>query len=101
MRGEAMAAADIIDWFSEEARRAYGRIIPARVLGIRQNVVQEPIGVVAAFTPWNFPINQAVRKISAALAAGCSIMVKGPEETQASCPEPIRAFADAGSRRVA
>lgn len=95
-RGEAAASADIIEWFSEEARRAYGRIIPPRIHGVRQLVVQEPIGVVAAFTPWNFPINQAVRKISAALAAGCSIVVKGPEETPASCAELIRAFAEAG-----
>ncbi|EJL30475.1 NAD-dependent succinate-semialdehyde dehydrogenase [Novosphingobium sp. AP12] len=95
-KGEAMSAADLIDWFAEEGRRAYGRIIPARIPGVYQLVVKEPVGPVAAFTPWNFPINQAVRKISAALAAGCSIIVKGPEETPASCAELIRAFADAG-----
>jgi len=59
-------------------------------------VTKEPVGPVAAFTPWNFPINHAVRKISAALAAGCSIIVKGPEETPASCMELVRAYADAG-----
>ena len=58
--------------------------------------MKEPVGPVAAFTPWNFPINQVVRKLSAALAAGCSIIVKAPEETPASPAELIRAFADAG-----
>ena len=93
---EAMAAGDVIDWFAEEARRAYGRIIPARAGNVHSFVAHEPVGPVAAFTPWNFPINQAVRKIAAALAAGCSIIVKGPEETPASCAELVRAFADAG-----
>jgi succinate-semialdehyde dehydrogenase / glutarate-semialdehyde dehydrogenase len=95
-KGETLAGADVIDWFAEEARRAYGRVIPARAEGVYQLVVKEPVGPVAAFTPWNFPINQAVRKTSAALAAGCSIILKGPEETPASCAELIRCFADAG-----
>lgn len=93
---EVLAGADVIDWFAEEARRAYGRVIPARAEGVYQLVVKEPVGPVAAFTPWNFPINQVVRKLSAALAAGCSIIVKAPEETPASPAELIRAFADAG-----
>jgi succinate-semialdehyde dehydrogenase/glutarate-semialdehyde dehydrogenase len=93
---EVLAGADIIDWFGEEARRAYGRVIPARAEGVYQLVIKEPVGPVAAFTPWNFPINQVVRKLSAALAAGCSIIVKAPEETPASPAELIRAFADAG-----
>ncbi|WP_127088533.1 NAD-dependent succinate-semialdehyde dehydrogenase [Aquabacter cavernae] len=95
-RMETLAAADIIDWFAEEARRAYGRVIPARGQGVYQLVIKEPVGPVAAFTPWNFPINQVVRKLSAALAAGCSIIVKAPEETPASPAELIRAFVDAG-----
>ena len=93
---ETMGAADTIDWFAEEARRAYGRVVPARAEGVYQLVIKEPVGVVAAFTPWNFPINQAVRKIAAGLAAGCAIILKGPEETPASCAEMVRAFADAG-----
>ena len=93
---EVMAAADVIDWFAEEARRTYGRVIPARAEGVYQLVIKEPVGPVAAFTPWNFPINQVVRKLSCALAAGCSIIVKAPEETPASPAELIRAFADAG-----
>jgi succinate-semialdehyde dehydrogenase / glutarate-semialdehyde dehydrogenase len=95
-KGETLAGADVIDWFAEEARRAYGRIVPARAEGIYQLVIKEPVGPVAAFTPWNFPINQVVRKLSAALAAGCSIIVKAPEETPASPAELIRCFGDAG-----
>ncbi len=95
-KGETMLAADVIEWFAEEAPRTYGRIIPARGDGIYQLVVKEPLGIVAAFTPWNFPINQAVRKVSAGLAAGCAIILKGPEETPGSCAELVRAFADAG-----
>jgi succinate-semialdehyde dehydrogenase/glutarate-semialdehyde dehydrogenase len=93
---EIMGGADTIDWFAEEARRAYGRVIPARAEGVYQLVIKEPVGPVAAFTPWNFPINQIVRKLSAALATGCSIIVKAPEETPASPAELIRAFVDAG-----
>ena len=95
-RMEVMAGADTIDWFAEEGRRAYGRVIPARPMDVYQLVIKEPVGPVAAFTPWNFPINQIVRKLSAALAAGCSIIVKAPEETPASPAELIRAFIDAG-----
>ena len=95
-KGEIHNGADTIDWFAEEGRRAYGRVIPARAPGVYQLVVKEPVGPVAAFTPWNFPINQIVRKLSAALAAGCSIIVKAPEETPASPAELIRAFVDAG-----
>ncbi|ABM31956.1 NAD-dependent succinate-semialdehyde dehydrogenase [Paracidovorax citrulli] len=94
---EAMAAADIIEWFADEGQRIYGRIVPARgSLAVRQLVLKDPVGPVAAFTPWNFPINQVVRKLAAALASGCSILVKAPEETPASPAELIRAFADAG-----
>lgn len=95
-RGEVLSGAEIIEWFAEEARRTYGRIIPARREAVLQLSTREPIGPVAAFSPWNFPINQVVRKLSAALAAGCSIIVKAPEETPASPAELIRAFADAG-----
>jgi succinate-semialdehyde dehydrogenase/glutarate-semialdehyde dehydrogenase len=95
-KAEILNGADTIEWFAEEGRRTYGRVIPARGEGIYQLVVKEPVGPVAAFTPWNFPINQIVRKLSAALAAGCSIIVKAPEETPASPAELIRAFADAG-----
>ncbi|WP_157267321.1 NAD-dependent succinate-semialdehyde dehydrogenase [Azohydromonas aeria] len=96
-KGEALAAADIIEWFAEEGFRVYGRIVPSRAnLAIRQMVLKDPVGPVAAFTPWNFPINQVVRKVGAALAAGCSMLVKAPEETPAGPAALIRAFADAG-----
>jgi succinate-semialdehyde dehydrogenase/glutarate-semialdehyde dehydrogenase len=95
-KGETAFGADIIDWFAEEARRTYGRVIPARMSGVTQLVVKEPVGPVAAFTPWNFPINQAVRKLSGAVAAGCSIILKGPEETPASCAALVKCFVDAG-----
>ncbi|WP_028604351.1 NAD-dependent succinate-semialdehyde dehydrogenase [Ottowia thiooxydans] len=95
-KGEVLSAADIIEWFAEEGRRTYGRIVPPRNMAADQRVLKEPVGPVAAFTPWNFPINQVVRKVSAALATGCSILVKGPEETPASPAELMRAFSDAG-----
>jgi succinate-semialdehyde dehydrogenase/glutarate-semialdehyde dehydrogenase len=96
-KGEAMAAADIIEWFADEGLRVYGRIVPSRFsLAQRQMVIKDPVGVVAAFTPWNFPINQVVRKLGAALASGCAMIVKAPEETPAAPAQLIKAFADAG-----
>ncbi|WP_430398566.1 NAD-dependent succinate-semialdehyde dehydrogenase [Ferrovibrio sp.] len=95
-KGETLLAGDIMDWFAEEARRTYGRVVPPRAEGVYQLVVKEPVGPVAAFTPWNFPINQAVRKVSAAIAAGCSIILKGPEETPAACAALVQAYLDAG-----
>ena len=95
-KGETLGAADSIDWYAEEGRRAYGRIIPSRATGIFQYVFKEPVGVVAAFTPWNFPLNQVVKKVAAAFAAGCTAIVKGPEETPASVAELIKAFDEAG-----
>jgi DNA-binding transcriptional LysR family regulator len=97
---EAMAAADIIEWFAEEGFRVYGRIVPsARQPAMRQMVMKDPVGPVAAFTPWNFPINQVVRKLGAALAAGCSMLVKAAERRRPRPAELIRAFADAGVPR--
>lgn len=93
---EVLGSADIIEWFAEEGRRAYGRIIPARADGVRNMVIQEPIGPVAGFSPWNFPVSQAARKIGGALAAGCSIIVKCPEETPGSPIGFVKCFHDAG-----
>ncbi len=93
---EVLSAADIIDWFAGEGQRAYGRIIPARADGVRNMVILEPIGPVAGFAPWNFPVTQAVRKIAAALAAGCSIILKCPEETPGSPIGLVSCFHDAG-----
>ncbi len=93
---EILGCADFLDWFAEEGRRTYGRMIPARGEGIYNLVMKEPVGPVAAFTPWNFPMSQAVRKLGAALSAGCSVVIKPPEETPASPAELIRVLADAG-----
>jgi succinate-semialdehyde dehydrogenase/glutarate-semialdehyde dehydrogenase len=94
---ETLAACDIIDWFADEGLRVYGRIVPSRLnVSIRQMVIKDPVGPVAAFTPWNFPINQIVRKIGGGLAAGCSMLVKAPEETPAAPAALVKAFADAG-----
>ena len=98
-RGEIERGAEMCDWMAGETQRIYGRLIPARTANVTQMVVKEPVGVVAAFTPWNFPLNQIVRKVAGALAAGCSIIVKGAEETPASCAELVRAFMDAGAAR--
>ena len=87
---------DQIEWFAEEGRRAYGRIIPSRLKAVNQFVFKEPVGVVAAFTPWNWPVQQTARKIGPALASGCSIIVKGPEETPTSTAEFVKAFDEAG-----
>jgi succinate-semialdehyde dehydrogenase/glutarate-semialdehyde dehydrogenase len=95
-RLEVLVTADIIEWFAEEGRRAYGRIVPGRAKNTRQLVVQEPVGVVAAFTPWNFPTLTPARKIGASLAAGCAIIIKASEETPGSCVELVRCFVDAG-----
>jgi len=95
-RLEVLAGAEIIEWFGNEALRIYGRIIPARNPAAHQMVLKEPVGPVAAFTPWNFPVNQIVRKLGAALAAGCSFLVKAPEETPASPAALLACFVDAG-----
>jgi len=95
-RIEVLTSADIIDWYAEEGRRAYGRVVPGRQKGVRQIVLREPVGVVAAFTPWNFPTLTPVRKIAGALAAGCTIIIKASEETPGGCVELVKCFADAG-----
>ena len=94
--GEVMMCAEHADWHAEECRRIYGRIIPSRVDGVRQLVLREPIGVCAAFTPWNFPFNQAIRKVVAALGAGCTIVLKGPEDAPSGVVALARLFHDAG-----
>jgi succinate-semialdehyde dehydrogenase/glutarate-semialdehyde dehydrogenase len=93
---EVANGADITEWFAEEGRRAYGRVIPARQPDTLQIAHVEPIGPVAAFSPWNFPVSQAVRKIAGSLAAGCSIILKGPEDTPGAVCEIVRCFVDAG-----
>jgi succinate-semialdehyde dehydrogenase/glutarate-semialdehyde dehydrogenase len=94
--GEVMRCADHCDWHAEECRRIYGRVIPARLPNVRQFVLREPVGVCAAFTPWNFPYNQAIRKIAAAVGAGCTIVLKGPEDTPSAVVAIARMFHEAG-----
>lgn len=94
--GEIMSCSEHVDWHAEECRRIYGRVIPPRNPDVRQFVVREPIGVCAAFTPWNFPYNQAIRKIAAALGAGCTIVLKGPEDSPSAVMAIARMFHEAG-----
>jgi succinate-semialdehyde dehydrogenase/glutarate-semialdehyde dehydrogenase len=94
-RGEALAAAAMLDFHAGEAVRIYGRVLP-RPSGMRSLVLQQPVGPVAAFCAWNFPILNVVRKLSPALASGCSIILKPSEETPGSAVETIRCFQDAG-----
>lgn len=93
---EVKVCAEHADWHAEECRRIYGRIIPARRPDVHQYVVREPVGVCAAFTPWNFPFNQAIRKMVAALGAGCTLVLKGPETAPSAVVALARLFHDAG-----
>lgn len=94
--GEIRFAADHADWHAEEARRIYGRIIPSRDPRVQQLVTREPVGVCIAFTPWNFPFSQALRKVVAALASGCTIILKGPAESPSSTVAIGRLMQEAG-----
>jgi succinate-semialdehyde dehydrogenase/glutarate-semialdehyde dehydrogenase len=94
--GEVVSCSEHAEWHAEECRRIYGRVVPSRNPDVRQFVVREPIGVCAAFTPWNFPYNQAIRKIAAALGAGCTIILKGPEDSPSAVMAIARMFHDAG-----
>ena len=102
--GEVVACSEHCDWHAEECRRIYGRVIVPRLPNVRQMVLREPVGVCAAFTPWNFPYNQAIRKISAAVGAGCTIIIKGAEEARLArrhrpCPRS-RPAAGCAQRRL-
>jgi succinate-semialdehyde dehydrogenase / glutarate-semialdehyde dehydrogenase len=79
--GEVAGTADHLRWFAEEARRAYGRIVPNQVDGKRHLIVKSPMGVVGAISPWNFPLILAVRKMAPALAAGCTVVLKPASQT--------------------
>ena len=93
--GETGAAADQFEWYSEETKRIYGQIIESRNHESRMAVIYQPVGVVAAFSAWNFPALLPARKIAAALAAGCSIIIKPAGETPASCAALVQACHDA------
>lgn len=96
-RIETLSAADTTEWFAEEGRRTYGRVVPSRDPShIRYQVLRQPVGPVAAFSPWNIPSLIPARKIGASLAAGCSCVIKPAEETPGTCLQLARALADAG-----
>jgi succinate-semialdehyde dehydrogenase/glutarate-semialdehyde dehydrogenase len=95
-RIEVQMAAEVFDWYAEEGRRAYGRVLPQRLPGQRMTIVKEPVGPVAAFAPWNFPVGNPVRKIGAALAAGCTCILKPAEESAGTALAVARALHDAG-----
>lgn len=93
---ELQFAVGVLRWYAEEGKRAYGRIIPSRTPGIRQLMIKEPVGPACAFVAWNFPANNAMRKIAGALAAGCSMLIKPSEETPGTAVAIARCFQDAG-----
>ncbi len=95
--GEVQFCADAVRWYAEEARRAYGRVIPARLPGVRQITLKEPVGPALGFAAWNFPAGNVALKIGAALAAGCSIIVKPSDETPGTAVAIGRCFHDAGA----
>lgn len=94
-RAEVLRACDIIEWDANEGKRLYGRVIPAEE-GMRHLALREPLGIVAAFSPWNFPVSSPARKVAGALSAGCAIILKPSEETPAGAIQLAQAFLDAG-----
>ncbi len=98
-RIETQRSADIFEWYGEEARRAYGRVLMPRAAGQRLTVTKEPVGPVAAFGPWNFPTGNPARKLGAAIAAGCPVIMKPAEEAPCAALEIARCLIDAGVAR--
>jgi succinate-semialdehyde dehydrogenase/glutarate-semialdehyde dehydrogenase len=95
-RGEVAYAASYVEWFAEEATRSNGEVIPAPVVGRRMFALKEPVGVVAAITPWNFPAAMIARKIAPALAAGCTVVCKPAEDTPLTSLALVRLAEEAG-----
>lgn len=95
-KAELLIAADLLDWMAEEGRRVYGRLVPSVEPLARQMIRKDPIGVVAAFTPWNFPAASTMRKIGASLAVGCACIIKPSEETPATAIGIAKALQEAG-----
>src|SRR6476620_4812087 len=92
---EVLASAQLFDWYAEDAKRDYGRTL-VRPAGQLSRVIRQPVGPTATFTPWNFPIYLLAKKVSAALAAGCTVISRPPHETPGCCTELFRALGDAG-----
>ncbi|APV50025.1 NAD-dependent succinate-semialdehyde dehydrogenase [Betaproteobacteria bacterium GR16-43] len=95
-KGEVLSSCEIIEWNADEGRRLYGRLVPSRASNISVQVVHEPVGPVAAFTPWNFPMTTPVRKVTGSLAAGCTCVIKPAEETPLTCLALAKALEDSG-----
>ncbi|WP_137871608.1 NAD-dependent succinate-semialdehyde dehydrogenase [Sphingopyxis sp. 2PD] len=94
-RGEILSASSLLEYFAEGGKRIEGRVVQ-RPAGQRAMVLRQPVGPVAAFSPWNFPVNLMVKKIAPALAAGCVVIAKAPEETPGCTSATMRCLADAG-----
>lgn len=95
-KGEVLGAADNFLWYAEEAKRVYGETIPSSVPGKRLFVLRQPVGVVAAITPWNFPVNMVARKLAPAFAAGCTVILKPAESTPLSAIRLFELMEEAG-----
>ncbi|MBT8360282.1 MAG: NAD-dependent succinate-semialdehyde dehydrogenase [Deltaproteobacteria bacterium] len=95
-KGEVAMSIDHLQWFAEEARRAYGRVVPQQAEGKRHIVIRQPVGVVGAIAPWNFPLVLALRKVAPALAAGCTVVLKPASATPLSAIELARCVEAAG-----
>jgi succinate-semialdehyde dehydrogenase/glutarate-semialdehyde dehydrogenase len=96
-KGEVLAAAETIDWFADEARRIHGETLPGRTARQRFMTIREPVGPVAAFTAWNFPVVLQARKIAPALAAGCTVVCRPAEEGTGAVALMVRCFVEAGA----
>lgn len=94
-RAEVDVAADMVQWYAEQARRVYGRIVPSPVASTDYEVRKEPVGPCLLMSPWNVPVILAARKIGGALASGCACIVKPPEETPASVAKMVECFVGA------
>src|SRR5215471_8906297 len=95
-KGEVLHSADTFEWFAEEGKRAYGQVIPPRELGKRHMTLKHPVGVVAAISPWNFPILLQARKIAPALAVGCTIVCRPASQTPLSLVQVFECMVEAG-----
>lgn len=95
-RNEVQYGADFLLWYAEEAKRVYGSVIPAPRKDQRFIVLKQPVGVVGAITPWNYPVSMITRKVAPAIAAGCTVVLKPAEQTPLSAIEIFKVFADAG-----
>lgn len=95
-RLEVKSAAEFTRWYGEEGKRTYGRIVPARMPGVRQMVMKEPVGPTCGFAAWNFPASNVIKKMAGAIAAGCSVLIKPSEETPGTAVGLARCFQDAG-----